>query len=51
MLTEGSCHEFGHRAERSDIVLRRSDVTGVNMPIGKYAEGEDDASKDQTSTR
>ena len=40
---KASCHEFEHRAERSDIIPRRSEVTGVHMPIEQYVEGEDDA--------
>ena len=43
-----SCHEFGHRAKESDITPRRSDVAEVKMPTGEYAEGDDDAPKDQT---
>ena len=42
MSVEGSCHEFGHHPEGSDIAPRRSKVTGVNMSIMQYIEGEDD---------
>ena len=36
-----------------DWILRRGDriFQKVNMPIGQYAEGEDDALKDQTKRR
>ena len=42
------CREFGHRVKVSNIAPRRLEVAGVNMPIGQYIKGEDNAPKDQT---